>query len=82
MSEMAKKDTSIAFGTFPNADEFLLWVATYHGTNISETCRVRIQQAQQSGVSLDAIEDILNPLIRKTRQVDPAKNKIRAQFAW
>jgi len=82
MSEMVKKRASISFGAFPNAEEFLLWVATFHGRNVSETCRSRLEEASTAGKSIDAIEDILNPLIRATRRIDLAKNNFRAQFGW
>jgi hypothetical protein len=82
MKGMAKKDTSLSFGAFPNAEEFLLWVATYHGTNVSEICKQQIGEALLAGQPVDAFENILKPLIRRTRHIDPAKNKVRAQFGW
>ncbi len=82
MDTVARKATNVTFGDFADAEQFLRWVATYHGANVSETCRDLIEKAVAEGRSVDVMSDILVPMTKATRQVDVAKNRFRARFCW
>ena len=82
MNEMVRQEPLIHLGDFQDTEDFLGWVATYHGTNVSETCRVRLETAVKAGRKVDVVEDILKSVTRATRQIDLAKNKFRARFSW
>jgi hypothetical protein len=85
MNDMARQeafDSPICYGDFRDDVDFLDWVATYHGVNVSATCRVRLEEAKKAGQRVHVVDDILKGVTRATRQIDLAKNNFRARFSW
>lgn len=80
--EAESKVTSYVFyGDFENEDRFLAWVATDRGSNVSETCKARIDEANAAKKNTTAVE-VLDALDRATRQVDLSRNEFRAKFGF
>jgi hypothetical protein len=82
INDMAKVDRpDVTYGAFESEDEFLQWVKTNHGTDVSAICKARLNEALGTGHPVNAIA-ILDSIVRSTRKVDLAKNNFRARFVW
>jgi hypothetical protein len=73
---------NVSYGEFKDEKQFLDWVATNHGSNVSAICKARIGQAVAGGQKEISAIVILGDLNRATRRVDLAKNGFRAKFGF
>ena len=82
--DVAKLDNALSkasLGSFETEEEFLRWVGTYLGTNVSQTCAARLQEARAKNKPI-SYDDILSEVSDSTRAVDFSKVRFRARFVW
>jgi hypothetical protein len=83
-SNMAKQDTlaEISYGEFTTEERFLRFVATHYGSDVSASCKSRLEsEAKSKKTKIDAFA-VLDVILTQSQQVDFSKAGFRARFSW
>ena len=80
MAKLAFKP-SVDYGQFKTEDDFWLWVATNHGTEVVDACKKYLAEELGKNRSVKAMR-VLEKITLATDRVDVTKNQLRARFAW
>ena len=79
-SKVPKKNSRLVLGHFESEEQFLQWVATYHGSNVSQTCAAKIKERLAAGSDTVDVVEMLGTINRLTRKVDLAKSYRGVRF--